>query len=694
MYISMPTGSGKSLCFQLPGMLYPNKITIVFSPLIALIKDQLDHLTKLKICAESLNSKMTQSDRARVINDLRSMKPNTKFLYITPEQAATDFFRNLLDDIVKYNKLALVAVDEVRLQTDHGPIHIYVYARENFLNSFHRLQCHCVSEMGHDFRKDYLKLGQLRLRYPTVKWIALTATASAEVTKDIFKQLSLKEPKSFKTPCFRKNLFYDIIYKNSIQDDFVHLKEFIQKCLRLNSAEKPEKPNNAPCGIIYCRTRESVERVAIGLAKQNIVAKPYHAGLKEKERKETQEDWTCGKFPVICATISFGMGVDKSSVRFVVHWDVPQNIAAYYQESGRAGRDGKLSHCRMYYCRQEVKSISFILNMNAQKNPDCVKAKRSLAEFSHLVDHCEMANCRHLLFSKYFGDAPPDCTKRKLCDVCKEPKKAAHKLDEFHKLSLNGFTSKMDVDFNDSSDMYEGGRNAVRDAEASYYNEDDSGDGVSASSSVRDKQAKKETSNLIQKEFERRKAKIEIAKKLEESHTRSFGIRVKGSIHSGTKISGLDVKKRESYLDYLVKVLKENVEKATEKPTHNLKACDFEDIAVDLEYNCFTKNRVIALYTKSITVERLRIDRSSKNNELLPEIKNHVPKKRTAYGGSAAAMQNELNAFMKQHSVENETSPKQKSSTSNTSMHTAMDGKQPDLTDLYYSNCEHTSIYS
>lgn len=511
--------------------------------------------------------------------------------------------------------------------------------------------------MGHQFRRDYLKLGQLRLRYPTVKWIALTATASKDVTDDVFKQLALKEPKSFKTPCFRKNLFYDIIYKNSIQDDYMHLRDFVLKCLKSKSGE--EKPNKAPCGIIYCRTRDSVERVAIGLSKQNIVTKPYHAGLNDKERKQTQEDWTNGKFPVICATNSFGMGVDKASVRFVVHWDCPQNIAAYYQESGRAGRDGKQSFCRLYYCRQEIKSISFLLNMQLQKTPDCVKAKRSVKEFEQLVEHCESTRCRHLLFSKYFGDQAPDCKKRQLCDVCKDPKGAEKKLETFHKLSLSGFTSKMDVDF-DSSDLYEGGRNGVKENQTSYYEDDgDSSEGTSS----RNTKAKKETTSLIQKEFERRKQKLEAAKKLEETQTRSFGIRVRSSIHTSSKISGLDVKLRESYLDFLLKSVKENAEKATEKPEHELKMCDYEDIAAELEYKCFTKNRILSIYKRDITIERMRISKCTTNKQLLDEIKNHVPKKRTAYGGSAEAMQKDLDSFMNKHKLENDDANKQHNNT-------------------------------
>lgn len=201
----MPTGSGKSLCFQLPAMLQDNKVAIVFSPLLALIKDQIDHLSKLKITAESINSKMTQKDRERVLNDLKTIKPNTRFLYITPEQAATHTFKTLMEHLVKYKKVSYVVVDEA----------------------------HCVSEWGHDFRPDYLKLGDLREKHKEVPWVALTATASAEVVKDILANLKLFNPVAqFKTPSFRRNLFYDVVYQNCIEDEVGHLYEFLKKCLK------------------------------------------------------------------------------------------------------------------------------------------------------------------------------------------------------------------------------------------------------------------------------------------------------------------------------------------------------------------------------------------------------------------------------------------------------------------------------
>lgn len=236
----MPTGSGKSLCYHLPGIMQENKITIVFSPLLALIKDQIDHLTKLKIRAESINSKMGAKERLNVLTDLKSKKPETRFLYITPEQAATGTFKDLMASLVKYDKIAYVAVDEA----------------------------HCVSQWGHDFRPDYLKLGKLREQYPNIPWIALTATASADVVKDIFRNLSLKEPVAkFKTPCFRKNLFYDVIFKNSIQDDFIHLKQFAEKCLE--NAEDQNAKSVSLChfslfSLIYtCIASRRVDQVKV-----------------------------------------------------------------------------------------------------------------------------------------------------------------------------------------------------------------------------------------------------------------------------------------------------------------------------------------------------------------------------------------------------------------------------------------------
>lgn len=200
----MPTGSGKSLCFQLPTILYDNKLSIVFSPLLALIKDQIDHLGKWKIRAESINSKMSTKERENVINELRCKQISIKFLYITPEQASTQQFKTLVQSLIAYDKIAYFVVDEA----------------------------HCVSQWGHDFRPDYLKLGKLRLEYKTIPWIALTATASVSVVDDIIKNLSLSKPiATFKTPCFRGNLFYDVVYKNSIQDDYIHLRDFILKCL-------------------------------------------------------------------------------------------------------------------------------------------------------------------------------------------------------------------------------------------------------------------------------------------------------------------------------------------------------------------------------------------------------------------------------------------------------------------------------
>ncbi|KXJ76224.1 hypothetical protein RP20_CCG010116 [Aedes albopictus] len=605
VYVSMPTGSGKSLCFQLPGVMQDNKVTIVFSPLLALIKDQLDTLAKLKIPADSINSKMSNKDRDRVLNDLKSIRTDIRFLYITPEQANTSTFKELMKMLVKHKKVAYVVVDEA----------------------------HCVSEWGHDFRPDYLKLGHLRSEYPSIPWVALTATASKKVVDDIFKNLRLKEPiAKFKTPCFRKNLYYDVVFKNSIQDDYIHLRDYIESIL--DKDDKDVKPSKKACGIIYCRTRETTERVASSLTKLGLKTAAYHAGLKQSERVAVQEDWMDGKYAAISATISFGMGVDKGSVRFVIHWDIPQSVASYYQESGRAGRDGKKSFCRVYHCRDQCKSIDFLLQQDLQKTKGSAKeekAKLAVKNFEKIVQYCESANCRHRLFSDFFGDDPPDCNK--MCDVCSNPKKVEKAIETFQKLSVSG-KLKTIVGFDDDcSDLYEGGRKGFEDAYMAEQAEDEGG--------LREERAKRESELLIQKQFALRKASA--AKELEMHKSASIS-RVKFALQTTVKVNGLTIASREGNLTMLADLLKKNVEacKNSDPPEHELVYKDFEEVATEMEYEAFTTNTVASLYRRSIVKHISAIKSTTSAGMLFPDLKNYVPKKRNAMGGEFKTIEAEL----------------------------------------------------
>lgn len=420
--------------------------------------------------------------------------------------------------------------------------------------------------------------------------------------KDIYKHLYLKEPvASFKTPCFRNNLYYDVVYKNMLDDDFIDLKAFIQKCLA--SDDEDVKAKDKPCGIIYCRTRDNTERVANCLSKLGLNTLAYHAGLKSKERIQVQEDWMSGKCPVISATVSFGMGVDKASVRFVIHWDVPQNVAAYYQESGRAGRDGKLSYCRVYYDKSEIKSMTFLLQkeLNFSKNQSEAKqekAKQSIKDLDLIVNYCETVKCRHLLFSEYFGDDSPKC--RNLCDVCSNKQKVVKNLDRFQQLSVQGSLKTMMGYDADPSELYEGGKLVTQETFETYSNSDDD-----YGQSRREDGAKKETKSLIEKQFAIRKAQA--AKLLEDRPTAQI-TRVKSATSTEVKYNkSLTVKMRESHLKLIVDCLKANhqncVENNLELPKVAFKYQDFEDVAKELEYQAFTSNKVVTLYRRAIVKE-------------------------------------------------------------------------------------------
>ncbi|XP_066149056.1 ATP-dependent DNA helicase Q5-like isoform X2 [Euwallacea fornicatus] len=572
VYVSMPTGSGKSLCYQLPAVLYDNMITIVFSPLLALIKDQVDTLLSLKIRAASLNSKISKTEREKLIADLKSTSPNTRLLYITPEQAATTTFKDLFDNLCKFNKISYIVVDEA----------------------------HCVSEWGHDFRPDYLKLGNLRENC-SVPCIALTATAGKHVTNDIIQSLRLADDhKIFKTSCFRSNLFYDVFFPNILEDPFKHLKGFIENCLEFEK-EKDLPNSQKSCGIIYCRTREQTEVLASKLNSMKIKSLCYHAGLKNNERLEFQEMWQRGEVPVICATISFGMGVDKASVRFVVHWGVPKDPASFYQETGRAGRDGKPSCCRVYYNRADSKAVEFHLTQDLGKacgRPEKkLKVEIAAKGFKKVVEYCENpSECRHILFSNHFGEPQPKCNKS--CDWCKDKKAVKAMVEMFLVKSVQYHTHVSSYNEMDYDDLYGEGRKGVSDATRERRGECDSdSDSGGPRTFEREQQAKKEATTFIQKQLALRRNPQEVSvatiDKLFSKHAR-----VQAAAASSSKVKGLTLAIREQYLSKILDTLYANYTECTANQTMDKK--DIEDCSISLEYEIFGSTTTMMMYRNGL----------------------------------------------------------------------------------------------
>jgi ATP-dependent DNA helicase RecQ len=349
VFALLPTGGGKSLCFQLPA-LARDGLTVVVSPLIALMKDQVDALQAAGVPATFLNSSLAADEARKRLRGLH--QGEYRLLYAAPERLMLSGF---LEDLQRWN-VRLIAIDEA----------------------------HCISEWGHDFRPEYRQISELRKLFPDVPFMALTATATGRVREDIVTHLKLREPKCYVASFNRPNLTYRVIPKNKPYDQLLNF-------LR-------ERPKES--GIVYCQSRKSAERVAANLTEDGIKARPYHAGLTPKERSEHQELFLRDDVRVICATIAFGMGINKPNVRFVVHYDLPKNIEGYYQETGRAGRDGLPSECVLLFSAGDVvKQTGFI-----DEKPDPREQQIAREQLQQMVHYAECASCRRTELLAYFGE--------------------------------------------------------------------------------------------------------------------------------------------------------------------------------------------------------------------------------------------------------------------------------------------------
>jgi ATP-dependent DNA helicase RecQ len=361
-FVLMPTGGGKSLCFQLPSLMLDG-LTLVVSPLIALMKDQVDSLTANGIQAAYLNSSLTKTERQEV--EERAINGELDLLYVAPERVGSYGFSAFLEKLT----VGLVAIDEA----------------------------HCISEWGHDFRPDYRNLRNLRMRLPSVPMMALTATATQRVRQDILRELVMPQAKVFVSSFNRPNLTYHVRPK----------LEMFPQLLELLNQHKDAST------IIYCFSRKDTESLALQLTHKGHKALAYHAGLPAQDRKRVQERFIRDEVPIIVATIAFGMGIDKPDVRLVVHTDLPKTIEGYYQETGRAGRDGLPSECVLFYSFGDKRKQDFFIEQIGDADEQALARKK----LHDVIVYCQSPFCRRLILLTYFDEVweEPHCES---CDNC------------------------------------------------------------------------------------------------------------------------------------------------------------------------------------------------------------------------------------------------------------------------------------
>ncbi|XP_060844816.1 ATP-dependent DNA helicase Q5-like [Rhopalosiphum padi] len=403
VFVSFPSGYGRTMCYQLPSLIYWNKMTVVIIPHVTRIMDHVNKLRRLKIQAEVISTLTTPNEKTRIYVELQSVNAiHCNFLYVTPDQVSTLDFKLFLSYLIRFKKLSYIVVDETHCENQ------WIYGQKN---------------------NEYYALGKLRKECMDIPWIVVTATAGVDVIDFLRRVLYIKDdPTSsfrFSIPSYRRNIFYDVALDDIIGISVPHLTKFLDRYL--NGKDVYRAPNSGkPSGLIFCKTRQVTEQLVKELKSYGILIAAYHAGLEETDRNAVKDSFMNGYYQILAVTSTSGMEINKPNIRLVIHWGMPSSISAYYHESGQAGKDGHPARCRVYLTKQstlyynpENEAMLADAMIPADTLESIQKTAKSFLVFLHsryMKDYCEGLKCRHRLISDYFGDGKMECIDS--CDIC------------------------------------------------------------------------------------------------------------------------------------------------------------------------------------------------------------------------------------------------------------------------------------